>query len=203
MPAVTVNGPEAARTLRELVAEESADSERIRTLDPPHRRRPLGQRAHAVVQPRRGRRERADLRRDDRHLDRAGLAGRLARAGSASPTCRRRRPVPPTCPTRGSTRCSPATTTGSPSAASSSPTGWARRSTAATGSPGPGTSVRAPGTPQYVAAGFIPTVGRRDGGRRRRHPPAAGGGHPPRRDRVHRRLACAGTARAPGRTTTT
>ncbi len=32
MPAVTVNGPEAARTLRELVAEESADSERNRTL---------------------------------------------------------------------------------------------------------------------------------------------------------------------------
>ncbi len=35
MPAVTVNGPEAARTLRELVAEHSAESERIRTLDPP------------------------------------------------------------------------------------------------------------------------------------------------------------------------
>jgi indole-3-acetate monooxygenase len=34
MATVTVNGPEAARTLRELVAEQSADSERIRTLNP-------------------------------------------------------------------------------------------------------------------------------------------------------------------------
>ena len=33
MSTVTVNGPEAARTLRELVAEESADSERNRTLN--------------------------------------------------------------------------------------------------------------------------------------------------------------------------
>lgn len=33
MTAVTVNGPEAARDLRELVAEESADSERNRTLN--------------------------------------------------------------------------------------------------------------------------------------------------------------------------
>ena len=33
MPPVTVNGPEAARTLRDLVAEESADSERRRTLN--------------------------------------------------------------------------------------------------------------------------------------------------------------------------
>ena len=33
MTAVTVNGPEAARALRDLVAEESADSERLRTLN--------------------------------------------------------------------------------------------------------------------------------------------------------------------------
>ena len=33
MSTVTVNGPDAARTLRELVAEESADSERHRTLN--------------------------------------------------------------------------------------------------------------------------------------------------------------------------
>jgi hypothetical protein len=31
---MTVNGPEAARALRQLVAEESADSERDRTLNP-------------------------------------------------------------------------------------------------------------------------------------------------------------------------
>ena len=34
MPTVTVNGPEAARALRGLVAEESADSEQCRTLTP-------------------------------------------------------------------------------------------------------------------------------------------------------------------------
>ncbi len=34
MPTVTVNGPEAARALRGLVAEESADSEQRRTLNP-------------------------------------------------------------------------------------------------------------------------------------------------------------------------
>jgi alkylation response protein AidB-like acyl-CoA dehydrogenase len=34
MPTVTVNGPEAARTLRHVVAEQSADSERLRTLNP-------------------------------------------------------------------------------------------------------------------------------------------------------------------------
>ena len=56
MPTVTVNGPEAARALRGLVAEESADSEQRRTLNPPYRGRPLGQRAHAVVQSHRGRR---------------------------------------------------------------------------------------------------------------------------------------------------
>ncbi len=35
MATVTVNGPEAARTLRPVVAEQSADSERLRTLNPP------------------------------------------------------------------------------------------------------------------------------------------------------------------------
>ena len=35
MAPVTVNGPEAARTLRPLVAEQAADSERLRTLNPP------------------------------------------------------------------------------------------------------------------------------------------------------------------------
>jgi alkylation response protein AidB-like acyl-CoA dehydrogenase len=35
MATVTVNGPEAARTLRQVVAEQSADSERLRTLNPP------------------------------------------------------------------------------------------------------------------------------------------------------------------------
>jgi indole-3-acetate monooxygenase len=35
MPTVTVNGPEAARTLREVVAEESSASEQLRTLNPP------------------------------------------------------------------------------------------------------------------------------------------------------------------------
>jgi indole-3-acetate monooxygenase len=35
MTTVTVNGPEAARTLRQLVAEESTDSERLRTLSTP------------------------------------------------------------------------------------------------------------------------------------------------------------------------
>ena len=44
------------------------------------------------------------------------------------------------------------------------------------------------GHSEYVAGRVHPHRGRRDGDRRRRDPPAAGGGHPPPGDRVHRRL---------------
>ena len=118
-----------------------------RTLNRPHGRGPVGQRADAVVQPGRGRRLRATLRRDDRDLDRAGLAGRVARLDRhrqpavGGGLCRlpprrrvrrglhrarqpgdRRRAVLPQRPGRDGRR-------------------------AATGSPGPGTSARGPATP--------------------------------------------------------
>ena len=71
-------GVEAARTLRELVAEEAADSERARTLNA----RTVGalwESGLMTGESVRGRRDGAELRRDDRHLDRVRLAGRLPR----------------------------------------------------------------------------------------------------------------------------
>ena len=57
-------------------------------------------------EPGRGRRGRADLRRDDRDLDRDGPRSTARSAGSASPTCPRPPRPPPTCPTRASPRSS-------------------------------------------------------------------------------------------------
>ena len=68
-----------ARGMRDLVRAQAAESERLAHAVTGDRRRDVGQRPDDVVQPRGRGRARAVVRRDDRDLDRNGLARRLIR----------------------------------------------------------------------------------------------------------------------------
>src|SRR5580704_848212 len=95
---VTIDGPQAARGLRELIAVEAADSERLRTLN---QRTVDGLWSSGLMvwaNPlEAGGSEPSFPEMIETWIE---LACRTARwVGSASPTCRRRRRAPPTSPT--------------------------------------------------------------------------------------------------------
>ena len=96
--AATVGGVAAARSLRDLTAQEAAPSEEGE--DSHARRQVEALWESGLMQwanPKAAGGQRAEPDRDDRHLDRTGLAGRVGRMGRDRqlPLCRGLRRLPP------------------------------------------------------------------------------------------------------------
>ena len=143
---VRIDPCDRARSIRDLVTSEAAESERLRTMSPAVVEAMWASGLMVAFNPTTAGGSEPSLTRDDRDLDRDGLAGRLIRVDGhrQPPVVVRRRDVPARRGLRRGLRR--ATTTASPWAASSPPTARASSSTAGTDSPERGTSARAPAT---------------------------------------------------------